>query len=618
MSADLFAAFEDSSKPTQSKGQPPNTLAQPASDPFSFGISNTTNTSAHIGQYPRPVAQQWGNERASWSGPFRNAQQPYVASGWTGAQFQSTQSKVPVDEDDDDGWGDFEVAPNTNQPPAASSIATTPSGLTVKEPQNPALGRTRVVRASTIGLMTNTLLDLDISSTPNDGARASPFAQSPSKQAKLPTPKIASSKAPKKASNADPNVLFDADDFEGEQQDDGNEDDFGEFETVASPVQPVPDLLSNDFSSPPAAAKPKASQMLSGLNLTEPTSYPQAPRSPSFQDRNPFPGLAVATPQRQEKQPVNGPITSPVTAWPSLDVKKSAGDDGFGDDWGAFDDLPNEQEESKTRNDDTNWDWESVAPAQAKPTKANVSAAASKPKESSWDWDPVDIKTEKQADEPNDNLPPTNVPPPSILLSVFPQLFDQANTSLYKPISGQPFSVKNRILSDPKTIEFLRGYLALATVAARVIAGRKLRWHRDKFLAQRMTISAAGSKGMKLAGVDKAQAAREDREAADVVAYWKEYVGRLRSAVATANSSIKNNAEHLKIPEISESMQIQTEKLVPTAPKACIVCGLKRNERISKVDYEVEDSFGEWWADHWGHLACKRFWLQHENTLRQR
>ncbi|EMR65409.1 putative serine threonine-protein kinase ppk6 protein [Eutypa lata UCREL1] len=215
-------------------------------------------------------------------------------------------------------------------------------------------------------------------------------------------------------------------------------------------------------------------------------------------------------------------------------------------------------------------------------------------------------------------MPPTNIPPPSILLSIFPELFSKANQSLYQPVSGQSFSIKKRILSDPKTIEFLKGYLVLTTVTARVIAGRRLRWHRDKFLSQRMSISTAGSKGMKLASVDKAETAREDREATDVVAAWNEQVGRLRSAVAAANSSLKTSADHLKIPDIKETMQVQTAKVVPTAPKACLICGLKRDERIAKVDYEVEDSFGEWWADHWGHASCKRFWLQHETALRQR
>ncbi|KAK3946099.1 hypothetical protein QBC46DRAFT_414859 [Diplogelasinospora grovesii] len=112
---------------------------------------------------------------------------------------------------------------------------------------------------------------------------------------------------------------------------------------------------------------------------------------------------------------------------------------------------------------------------------------------------------------------------------------DLANTSLLKPISAQLASVQDRVLSDEATLIFLRCYLTLATVAARIIAGRKLRWHRDKLLMQKMSISAAGGKGgMKLAGVDKQQSAHEDREAAEVVDVWKKQVGRLRSAVAAA------------------------------------------------------------------------------------
>ncbi len=147
------------------------------------------------------------------------------------------------------------------------------------------------------------------------------------------------------------------------------------------------------------------------------------------------------------------------------------------------------------------------------------------------------------------------------------------------------------------------------------MAGRKHRWHRDKILAKSMSISAAGSKGMKLAGVDKTQAAREDREAADVVAVWREQVGRLRSAVTVANTSARAN---LKVPELSESLSAHTAKSVGTAPKSCVICGLKRDERITKVDFEVEDSFGEWWVEHWGHRACKNFWIEHEKNLRQR
>ncbi|OTB20297.1 hypothetical protein K445DRAFT_71968 [Daldinia sp. EC12] len=624
MSADLFAAFEDAPE-RPSKGHQQKTSAPTSSftsDPFSFGIGSVTNSSHNTGQNPSSVYPQWNNGSTQWGGQLQNTQKPLATNTWLNAPLQASQSFVKEEEDDEDGWGEFEVAENSNPPPAPSAASNSLSGAT-KESQNPALPRTRVVRASTMDLITNNLLDLNNLAISQGKTNQSSSAQAASKRIQTSTPNPISLGTQKKVTNPNPNVLFDADDFGGGQQEEGGDDDFGEFETVASPVQEAPDLLSVDSSSTPkTTTKPRATNMLSPLNLTEPVSYPQAPRSPSFRERNPFPGLAVTTPT-VDKQPTSDPKTSPLTAWPSLNAQKSAGGDGLGDDWGAFDDFPDEETKSNTKAN-SNWDWNSIESAQPKPTPAQAPSTAtkpskpSKPQASSWDWDPIDVKTENNTTEPKNDLPPTNIPPPSVLLSIFPELLVQANTSLYKPVSGQPFSIKNRILSDPKTIEFLKGYLALATVLARIIAGRKLRWHRDKFLAQRMSISAAGSKGMKLAGVDKAQAAREDREAADVVASWKEQIGRLRSAVAAANSSIKNKTEQLKIPEISESMQVQNEKMVPTAPKPCIVCGLKRNERIPKVDYEVEDSFGEWWVDHWGHLACKRFWLQHENTLRQR
>ncbi len=151
------------------------------------------------------------------------------------------------------------------------------------------------------------------------------------------------------------------------------------------------------------------------------------------------------------------------------------------------------------------------------------------------------------------------------------------------------------------------------------MAGRKLRWHRDKFLAQGMAISAAGGKGgMKLAGVDRAQAARDDREAADVLAAWRQHVGRLRSAVAAANSTIAEARAHLRIPELGEHMAAQAAQMALAAPRPCLVCGLKRDERIKGVDVAVEDSFGEWWVEHWGHRACRNFWLEHEAKLRSR
>ena len=126
---------------------------------------------------------------------------------------------------------------------------------------------------------------------------------------------------------------------------------------------------------------------------------------------------------------------------------------------------------------------------------------------------------------------------------------------------------------------------------------------------------------MKLMGVDKAEAAREDREAGDLVRWWKDQVGRLRSAVAAANMTIAEHSSHLQVPELNETMPVKTATLAEgamTAPKCCVICGLKRDERVMKIDNDVEDSFGEWWVDHWGHRACKDFWVEHSDKLKHR
>ncbi|KAI1633746.1 hypothetical protein F4809DRAFT_571127 [Biscogniauxia mediterranea] len=643
MSADLFAEFVDFSQPPrqQQQNNPKPPTQPPASltaDPFSFLASPTTTTATNQQtQKWEAFSPQPNRGSGQWQG---GSQQPPSLNGWTGPSVAtaspvvSTQGKEE-EEDDDDGWGDFEVAPNVTQsskptpPPPTSAVRPTATPAESTRGRNPA-PRTRIVRAPTIDLIANNLLPQSPIITNKPDQRA--WAQDPFQQLQqFPSTASAPKAPPKKAPKADSNVLFDADDF---QQGVDDDDDFGEFETVASPAQPPLDFSSNSVSKPSVTTDTKASQLLLGLDLNEPKlPYPHAPRSPSFHDRNPFPGLAVATPHETQNRSKDETRKTPSTAWPSMDDINSAASNDFGDDWDAFGDLPDKSAKPSAKPSGSNWDWDSVEAVQpvkpAQPAKATKTASTTcyNPTNSTsitehadltWNWDPSDAKDEAQVDPKMDGSPPVNIPPPSVLLSVFPQLFDDANTFLFKPVSGQPFSIKNRIMSDPKTVEFLSGHVKLATVAARIIAGRRMRWHRDKFLSQSMSISAAGSKGMKLAGVDKAQTAREDREATDVVSNWKENIGRLRSAVAAANTSMKDSAKQLKIPEISESMPIQTAKMVPTAPKACVVCGLKRNERIPKVDYEVEDSFGEWWVEHWGHLDCKRFWLQHESALRQR
>lgn len=468
---------------------------------------------------------------------------------------------------------------------------------------------TRIVRASTLDLVSNNLVGYQEPSIQPSEPRKTPAL--PGK----PSSKSPEPKGRTQTVGNDPNILFDADDFEGDQDGERSDDDFGEFETVQPPAQPPLDLLSSPPSRPPLVppsnknTAKKASELLLDLDINDPT--PESTQA--TQDSLAQPHVAI------RKQELNRPK-------PYAEVARTQGTHAHSKPqiqehgWGSVSDISKQPTKLPINPVESTWDWDSVEPpntTESKHPTKGVSAPLSDD-DAAWDWDPVDTKTDPIAETEDSALPPINIPPPSILLSAFPQLFDQANEYLYKPVNGQTQSIRDRVLSDAKVHDFLRGFLSLAVVAARIIAGRKLRWHRDKFLSQSMSISAAGSKGMKLAGVDKIQTAREDREAADVVSNWKDQLGRLRALVAAANSANKGGGTQLKVPEITDTMQVQIAKDVPTAPKSCVVCGLKRNERLAKVDHEVEDSFGEWWLEHWGHVACKRFWLQHENTLRQR
>lgn len=421
---------------------------------------------------------------------------------------------------------------------------------------------------------------------------------------------------------ADAGVLFDAADFEledGEFEGESDEEfgDFESFKTAApakKPAAPAPsaparalpqssmpsmDLLSLDDPIPvqrSEQSKQSASGTSSALRFGIPgPAKPQAKGSVmQDMDFTAFEYQAVPVNGQSKAQPKTQLNTQPK-AQPNSKAS-----------------IPKQSNAWTEANDDDEWAAWDDAPKAGSATSAVATVAI--PASPSWDWNSTDAPTGNTDTSSDSTPPPVNVPPPSVLLSLFPELLSTAST-LFKSTSGQSGSIKEQILSNPKAVHFLQGYILLATTAARIMAGRKHRWHRDKILAKSMSISAAGSKGMKLAGVDKTQAAREDREAADVVAVWREHVGRLRSAVTVANTSAKAN---LKVPELSESQSAHAAKLVGTAPKPCVICGLKRDERISKVDFEVEDSFGEWWVEHWGHRACKNFWIEHEKNLRQR
>ena len=212
--------------------------------------------------------------------------------------------------------------------------------------------------------------------------------------------------------------------------------------------------------------------------------------------------------------------------------------------------------------------------------------------------------------------PPSNIPPPSILLPVIATVLGSL------PVRLKTVTLAQRLdqLSTPSEIRALQSTIR---AAARILAGRKLRWKRDILLSQSMKIGPAHSGkagGMKLAGVDKAESRREDQEADETLQVWKQQAGLLRSTIATLNGQLSAN-ERFKIPEIAANTPIRQGKPsegMVTAPKCCFLCGIRRDERVAKVDVDVEDSFGEFWVEHWGHIDCVDFWKNHKDFLQHR
>ena len=133
--------------------------------------------------------------------------------------------------------------------------------------------------------------------------------------------------------------------------------------------------------------------------------------------------------------------------------------------------------------------------------------------------------------------------------------------------------------------------------------------------------AAGGVSGLKLTSIDKAEVAKEDREAADALRAWQGVVGKLKSAVVEVKR-VTGGGEVGKIPELKETLVVKVASEIEgglRGNRPCALCGLKREERVLKVDFEVEDSFGEWWVENASmHRDCRNFWEQHRDTLKSR
>lgn len=380
----------------------------------------------------------------------------------------------------------------------------------------------------------------------------------------------------------DSSVLFDAED------DFGSDDEFGEFQGIeestvtshasAGPSSAWTDLLGDSSVSQPNPSGPRESKNThSRLQVKNSLSAPRSPLSlPGTASKPPIPSKAPTAKQHHEEA-----------------------------DWDSFD------------------GWEPSIPSTAVPKQSthSKSATGTLTAQESTPRAPVVLPT---ADDSGPNeLPPTNVPPPGVLLSLFPSFFHDAQEKLFKPMAAQPLAMRNRLLAEAATIAYLAGYLALANVAAHIIAGRKLRWKRDQHLAQGMRIGPASSRatsGMKLAGVDKGESKKEESEVADVVRLWKQQVGRLRHVVSGVNQTKTGTLD--AVPDLQEVMPVRTLKQSEGGMPArlpCMLCGLKREERVTAADLGTDDSFGAWWIDQVNmHRGCRNFWNQHKDSLRQR
>ncbi|KAF2428743.1 hypothetical protein EJ08DRAFT_698968 [Tothia fuscella] len=478
----------------------------------------------------------------------------------------------------------------------------------------------------------------------------------------------------------DPNVLFDASDEED------LEDNFGDFEDPLKSsnvvAQRVPDLLgldepNNNMNSIPSEPQLRAQSILppvaslldlEALNLpSTPKQRPETklppvaslldlealnmsgPPSPSTRTnttrRNPptfihfrqSSSLQLASRGRSQESSVwdselSPPISPPgftrSNIQPTIVAPTKQGEEPW-DDFNAWDQpaspplssrppvtkAPAESSSLSSVKPEEPWDdfnaWEQETPGPA----ANAPPSLTK--------SPQPLPTTKLQDSTPDELPPSNIPPPAVLLSLFSEIFTAAEVSFFKPTSSQPPAVRNQIYASPETVRYLEGLIAIATVCGRIIAGRKLRWKRDTLLSQSMRIGPACSgknSGMKVTSIDKSETAKEDREVADVIRAWQAQVGRLKSALVEVKKAGASEMGH--VPELGEVMPVRTAKEVEGGVpgfKACVFCGLKREERVAKVDFDVMDSFGEWWLEKQNmHRACRNFWEEHKESLRSK
>ena len=118
---------------------------------------------------------------------------------------------------------------------------------------------------------------------------------------------------------------------------------------------------------------------------------------------------------------------------------------------------------------------------------------------------------------------------------------------------------------------------------------------------------------MKLSSVNKGETVKEEREAAEAVEAWNSRMHHF-SMVLKASGTAMSLRLSMNLP-----VKPLTGPGIIQATIVCPVCGLKRSERLVGIDdVGVEDVFGEYWLENWGHKECAEWWYRWKEELAQR
>ncbi|RMD42071.1 hypothetical protein DV735_g3047, partial [Chaetothyriales sp. CBS 134920] len=419
-------------------------------------------------------------------------------------------------------------------------------------------------------------------------------------------------------------VLFDADETVSD------DDEFGDFEDVrpepaekprdsitASSTQqdiqreaPLIDLLGEDDQLPPSSAPAPASGLVPVAWTTTTTTDPQLPRREhgeisddlaegGWDDFADFQQPRSEDPKSPPNLPVDSlafsQLTTPLSAEafeeyklrhptkprpkPEPDVAEDwssvAGDKRTSSTIPAVATTRKPVLESNSRSSPKVLPKAQLEPETESGLEENWAEFEDRPAEGESTRSPPKASTRIDQPRASPKAPPgrpTNVPPPSLLLSFLPTTFP------------------GLLHSNDGPSEIIGTF----HVASRVIAGRSLRWKRDTLLSQSTRIAAAGRPGgMKLASVNKSENLAEEREAAELAQGWNRNLAKLQAVLSRAKVAARGTAGGGLRLAATMAVKTATGPAIMEARVACALCGLKRNERTIGVDDKAADVTSE-------------------------